>query len=146
MKKFLILICTVIMLSGCDNKKNNVESFTNIMTKNKYKVYDVIKQYDKELVKSARIATKDNYQVEFLIFKSVDSAKNSFSVNRSYFKELKKKDDVETSLSNDKYSKYTLTTKDTFYLVSRIDATLIYITVDGSYKKDVLKVIKSLGY
>ncbi|MEG1048279.1 MAG: hypothetical protein RSE48_01890 [Bacilli bacterium] len=44
MKKLLILFCTVIMLSGCDNKKNNVESFTNIMTKNKYKVYDVIKQ------------------------------------------------------------------------------------------------------
>ena len=60
--------------------------------------------------------------------------------------ENKTEKDKETSVSKDKYSKYTLTSKDTYYVVSRQGDTLMYLDVDGSYKNEVDSILSELGF
>lgn len=146
MKK-IILFILLFLITGCD-KQIDPTIFKTRMEKNNYAVHDVIKQYDEKLVSSALIAINKsgNYQIEYLSFKSDDACKNSFQINRDEFRKNAKKNAKETSISKEKNSKYTLTTDDTFYLVSRYKNNLIYLTVDGSFKTDVEKIIKDLGF
>lgn len=150
MKKFLLLMFSVLILfTGCNKKKNmDGENFKSYMEKKGYSIHNVYKQYSSELVTSALIALNDkaSYQIEFLEFKSEDYAKNSFQANRTLFRENKKDDDKEESVSKDNHSKYTLITDDMYYVISRKDNTLIYLTVDGSYKEDIDEILKDLGY
>lgn len=150
MKKLLLLMFSVLMLfTGC-NKNSNLDGddFTTYMKKKGFAIHDVYKQYSSELVSSALIALneKSSYQIEFLEFKNEDSAKNAFQANRKLFRDSKQDDDKEESTSKDNVSKYTLITKDTYYVISRKDNTLIYLTVDGSYKEDIDEILKDLGY
>lgn len=135
------------MFTGC-NKRIDSTTFRMRMEKNNFNITNTISQYDKELVESALIAINksSNYQIEFLDFKSDDACKNSFIINRDVFKKNKKDKDKETSVSKNDYSKYTLTTSDTFYLVSRFEDSLVYLKVDGSFKADAEKIIKELGF
>lgn len=150
MKKFLILMVSVlVLLTGCDKKKElDGENFKSYMEKKGYSIHDVYKQYSGDLVSSALIALNDkaSYQIEFLEFKSEDYAKNSFQANRTLFRENKEDDDKEESISKDNFSKYTLVTKDMYYVISRKNNTLIYLTVDGSYKEDIDEILEDLGY
>lgn len=150
MKKFLILVFSILILfTGCSNKKElDGENFKTYMKKKGYSIHDVYKQYSSDLVVSALIALNEKgaYQIEFLEFKSEDYAKNSFQANRTLFKENKQDEDKEESVSKDNYSKYTLITKDMYYVISRKNNTLIYLTVDGSYKEDIDEILEDLGY
>ena len=150
-KLYLTLLISLFLFTGCNKKNLDGEKFTSIMEKKGFRIYNVIEQYNQgkqDLVKTALIASNENagYQIEFLIFKSVDACKNSFTVNRSAFRENKTEKDKETSVSKDKYSKYTLTSKDTYYVVSRKGDTLMYLDVDGSYKNEVDSILSELGF
>lgn len=152
MKKFFtILLMSIFLFAGCDKKLLTSDNFKSTMEKKGFKVYNVIEQYNQDnqnLVETAYIASNEEagYQIEFLVFKSVDACKNSFQINRSAFRENMKDNDKESSVSKDNYSKYTLRNKDTYYVVSRVNTSLIYLDVDGSYKKEVDKILKELGY
>lgn len=149
MKKILILLLSILVFAtGCTTKKVDGDNFKTYMEKKGFKIYDLNKQYDGELVSSAILASNEEngYDIEFLVFKSDDYAKNAFQANRTAFRELKKSDDKEDSVSKEKTSKYYLTTKDTYYVISRKNNTLVYAICDGSYKNDVNKILKDLGY
>lgn len=149
MKKILILLMTIMFIfTGCKSKEIDSDNFKTYMEKQGFKIYDLSKQYSADLVSSAIMASNEEkgYEIEFLIFKSDDYAKNSFQINRTNFRDLKGEKDEENSVSEEEISKYYLITKDTYYLLSRKKNTLIYVTCDGSYKNDVDKILKDLGY
>ncbi len=129
-------------------KAINSNKFTNIMEKSGLEIYDATDQFGENYVESATVAynKKTNYQIEFIIFSDEDSAKNAFSLNKKTFEKIKTESDTEISTSNDKISEYSLTTNDKYMYISRRKNTLIYLSIDGSYKTEVANLITKIGY
>ena len=122
--------------------------FTSIMEDKGLKIYDVTDQFGEDYVESATIAynEKTNYQIEFIVFSDEDSAKNAFNLNKNTFEKIKTETTEEVSTSNDKISEYALTTEDKYMYISRRKNTLIYLSIDGSYKTEVANLITKIGY
>lgn len=145
----IILICIVgiiFILSKYNNKVLTNNTFIKKMKNLNFEIYDAKKQFGDDIIKSATVAYTSNYQIEFIVFKDVDSAKNAFVINKENFASNKTENDIEKSNSNDSYSLYYLTTSDKYMYVKRINNSLLYLDVDGNYKKDVDAVIKRLKY
>lgn len=124
------------------------DKFSKIMTNNGLEIYDATSQFGENYVKSASVAYNKsaNYQIEFIIFSDSESSKNAFNLNKTTFKRVKGNQDEEISKSNDKTSKYILTTSDRYMYISRKENTLLYLSVDGSYKQEISNLVKKLGY
>lgn len=146
----LIIILGTIYLAYFLNTKRAITSdkFIEIIEKEKFKAYNVTNQFGEDHVKNATVAYNEKlgYQLEFIVFNNNDSAKNAFNLNKKTFEQNKKEIDKLESSSNNKYSVYSLTTNDKFMYISRINNTLIYVNIDGSFKTDGIKLINKLGY
>ena len=87
-KKVLFVLLFSCLLTGCFNfKSKDAESFKTIVEKKGFKVHNVTKQYETDLINLAYVAynEKSDYQIEFLSFKEIEAAKNSFQRNRAVF-------------------------------------------------------------
>lgn len=145
----IIVVFTLYLVFVSNNGKAiNSLKFSSIMENSNLKVYDVSDQFGEKYVKSATIAynEKTNYQIEFIVFKDTDSAKNAFTLNKNTFEKIKTETDDIISSSNEKISEYALTTNDKYMYISRRENTLIYLSVDGSYKVEVANLITKLKY
>lgn len=142
----LVLITIIILALTNQNKVLTNERFIKITEKQNLKIYDAKEQFGDDIIKSASVAYTPNYQIEFLIFDNIDNCKNAFQINKSSFITNKEKDDIEISESNDEYSLYSLTTKDRYMYIKRIDNKLLYFNVDGSYIKDLEKTLEKLDF
>ncbi len=145
-----LIIGITLYLVFINNTGKSIDNlkFTSIMKDKGLKIYDVSDQFGEEYVESATIAynEKTNYQIEFIVFSDEDSAKNAFNLNKNTFEKIKTDTDEEVSTSNDKISEYALTTEDKYMYISRRKNTLIYLSIDGSYKIEVANLITKIGY
>ena len=89
---------------------------------------------------------KDNYQIEFYVLESVDTAKTFFSENKTRFSKEVGKNKIETKSKKGNSEKYTVTSLGQYRLVSRIENTVIYLDTRESNKKKVDEILKELGY
>ena len=48
--------------------------------------------------------------------------------------------------SGENYEKYTVTKDGTFYLITRVSNTVLFIKADKAYKSEVEKIAKRIGY
>lgn len=142
----LLSIIGIILILFNQNKVLTNDRFIKITEKQDLKIYDAKDQFGDDIIKSASVAYNSNYQIEFLIFDNIDNCKNAFQINKSSFITNKEKDDIEISESNDEYSLYSLTTKDRYMYIKRIDNKLLYFNVDGSYTKDLEKILEKLDF
>lgn len=144
----LIILTMYLVFINSSSQAIDKMKFSSIMKTEKLKIYDVSDQFGESYVESATIAynEKTNYQIEFIVFKDADSAKNAFTLNKNTFEKIKTDKDAVISTSNDKISKYALTTDDKYMYVSRRQNTLIFLDVDGSYKVEVANLVTKLGY
>lgn len=153
MKKFfsiLLIVVSVFALTGCEKKVAlEKEQFTDIMEKEKFTIIDAAEQFaDFKQVKTAYIAQEENanYQIEFYVLDSNESAIDFYNTNKTKFEESANsvKSTSEVNLAN--YNKYIQTNNDKYKVISRIDKTAIYLNVDKKYKAEVEEIIEKLGY
>ena len=143
---FIIIGCLFFVLNKNSNKELDMNSFIKITEKNGFKIQDVKEQFSEEIVKEAKVAYNNNYQIEFLVFNDVNSAKNSFGFNKQSF-ELDEAEVIDNEdISKDKYSIYYKLTKNKYMYVKRVDNKLLYFNVDGSYKEDLESILKKLNF
>ena len=153
MKKFkfilILLICTVVLV-GCGSKKAiDSNAFKDLMSESEFVVYDVKYQFDTyDQISEAYVALeKDgNYQIEFYITDTNESAISFYNNNKEIFESSKGSTAVYTNVDLNNNNKYTLSTGGKYKLLSRIDNTVIYLDVDSKYKDEVNKILKKLGY
>lgn len=148
---FLISICflMLITLTGCGNKKVASSSdFKSIAESNDYIVSDVKNQYSAyDSVKEAYVAQHNSeYQLEFYVLDSSDSATQMFNTNKKTFEGYKGSSSSESSSNMGNYSKYALTSSGYYMYLCRVDNTLLYVRVNDSYKDSIKDFVKKLGY
>lgn len=146
-KKLQLIVFIGITILLCSCKRNSAlteEEFTSITKNHKLTVVDVTEQFEsKKQVKGAYVADSGNdYQIEYFVFDSENSAKDMYNKNKDDFKSTKSNKDKEKE-SNDTY---TTTTSDYFMYISRIENSVLYIKVPISVKEEIQKIIKELKY
>mgnify|MGYP004662872861 CR=1 FL=1 len=152
-KKFtiavVISVLTLFILTGCGNKKAaTVETFEQVSKEHGNEIVDITDQYQKyENIEKAIISKNtDNWNVEFYILNSNDSASSMFNLNKETFEEESEGASSQTSASFGNYETYTLTTGDYYMHLCRIDNTFLYVKVKKENKDAVKKLVKDLGY
>lgn len=153
MKKIKILLILVLtcFLCACSNNKNSIDEdeFKSIMRDNNYYVVNVKEQFiDYDYIKEAYIAkdSNNNFQIEFYILEDEANALAFYNYNKDIFEAQKTNISLYTNVDIGNNNKYTLTTDDSYKVLSRIDDTAIYIDVDKKYKSEINDILKKLGY
>lgn len=147
MKRFLsifIMMLIVFILSACGNKKALSKSeISNKLSHNGFIITDVTNQIEDSNISYVSSANNNKFQLEYYVFVDENMAKKAYESNKESFEENKTKGKEK---NNGTYQKYTQQLSDTYNLISRVDNTLIYSSVNIEYKKDLNKIIKELGY
>ena len=144
---FSFLLLSIFMITGCGNKKViSTREFKNITEQDVLTTVDVKDQFSDESVVEATIAHNDDIKLEFYVLNSETSAKSMFAYNKKIFEG--RKSGVSKYISTDigNSSTYMLQTGGYYMYLSRVDNTLLYISVSDQYKDNVKEVVKDLGY
>ncbi len=153
MKKILRLsvvffvMLTMFSLMGCGEKTVvSLKDFNSLMEKKGYTIKDATEQITPARVQAISLAIKEDYQIEFYVFKDTRTAESVFAQNKLMFENNKSSGYIEQSRSFQNNSYYSLVSGGNFYLLSRVDHTMIYVVADADYKKEITETIKELGY
>jgi hypothetical protein len=80
------------------------------------------------------------------VLPSKDSAVASFNSNKSDFEQMKNSGSSTGEVNIGNHNYYGLTTDEGYYVVSRVDNTMIYVNSSAEYKDEIKEVLKVLGY
>ncbi len=142
------VLAAVLLLTACGSKTALTnDQFIEKMEAAGYQIQDAIDQFGEDVLESATLAMMDDkYQIEFYVLPTSDQAAAAFSNNKSNFQLLEDAAKNTSSLNTNTYNYYALTTNEGYYVVSRIDNTLLYVQTSAEYKDEIKKIIKELGY
>lgn len=145
----VISILTLFILTGCGNKTAaSIETFEQVSKEHGNEIIDITDQFQsyENLEKVIISKNTDDWNVEFYILNSEDSASSMFNINKETFEKEKKDISSQSSSSFGNYETYTLTTGDYYMHLCRVDNTFLYVKVNKENKDAVKKLIKDLGY
>lgn len=157
-KKLLIIsiLSTVLLLiTGCAINKTPLTSDQFIAKVKEYNLEinnmtDNISSENGEInknIKEAIYATsKDGWTVEFYILQDEKAANDIFSSTQLLFEAFEENMTSRTSVNVGNYDIYTLTTKESFMHVCRVDNTVLVLNTEGKNKETAKELIDKLGY
>jgi hypothetical protein len=145
---FLYIIAAILIFSGCSTNKTPLTSdgFKEKMEEAGFEIYDITDQYEEGLLQAAYVAMKEDYRLEFYVLNTNDDAKAMFNANQSDFEDLRSGNSSYNSVDIGNHSSYKLTTEDGYYVLSRIDNTLVFVKTDKKNKDAISNTLKNLGY
>ena len=147
--KYLVFLILVPLLAACSMKKEAIdeEQFIKIMKSEGFEVVNLEHQYEQyEYYEEVLVAKNENYQIEFYELEDASYAEKIYNKNKQTIESS-----IEGSYSNTNSdlinnNKYTLTNKGVYTSISRVDDTIIYLSVSSEYKDEVKDILKKLGY
>ena len=149
MKKLITIVLSTIIifsLTGCSNKQALDEaSFKDSLESHNYSV-TLTGEVDYEDLKSGAIASKDDVQISFFIFKSVNAAKQYYSDVKSNYVEEVTNNTQEHEENQDNYAKYYIYNNNFYKVVSRIDETIIIVETSPDKKEEITTVLEDINY
>lgn len=138
----------MLLLSACSSKDPvTAEHFQKSLENQGYQILDITEQYANfEHIQKALGTKKGSHHIEFLELNTTDNATAVFNGNKARVEKFKSSGSVDSSVSAANYQKYSLTTSETFYIVSRIDKTLVYAYSAKADKETLQEILSALGY
>ena len=147
LKKIVKVLLIVFIICGCSTKYAlSPSEFKTQMKYNKYIIEDITDNYQYEGLFKAYKASNKKYDIKYYKLKTIEQAISFYESSQVNLDINKISNKKETNISTKHYSKYTLTTSDSYLVLSRIDDTVIYTSIDKNYKAQVKKIIKKIGY
>ena len=145
---FALLALLLLCLPACSDKAPaTADQFQKKLEAQEFQIVDVTGQYAQFAhILKALGTEKGSLHIEFLEINSNDNAAAMFQGNRARVEKFKASGAVESSVSAANYQKYSLTTSETFYVVSRIEKTLIYAYSAKADKDALQDILTSLDY
>jgi len=149
--KTLMLVVLVVLISACSSKKEaiDVDRFKEVMRDNSYYVVNSKEQfseYDYIIESYIAINSDKTFQIEFYKLSDVDNSIAFYNYNKDIFDASKTSNSVYTDINLNNNSKYTLTTDDSYKVLSRIDDTVVYVNTNKEHKDDIKSILKKIGY
>ncbi len=155
MKKGILLVGIIIlcfMITGCGEKEKAVKNnkdFVAVAKKLGFETKDVTKEQtdaQKEMLDSVYIAFKDDFQIEFYKFKTLDIAKTAFFNGEKKFDNGNSNNYVENIDHGKNYGYFYLDIKSRYGVVSRVGKTLLLADTTRDNREEVQKFVREMGY
>ena len=146
-----VLFISVLVLSGCTNKKPiTADEFYTMMKGKNFTLTDATSQFSNyDFVKKVYIAQSPDlkYQLEFYELSDEKNATSFYNNNKQIFETslgqvVKGKLDLNTK----EVSKFRATSSGHYMALTRIKNTVLFARIAEDYSKDASSVIKSIGY
>jgi hypothetical protein len=84
--------------------------------------------------------------VEFFEIANADEATSFFNINKDSVESYKSSVSSESSSSRSTYQRYSLKTGEKYYVVERIESTVIYSYITKDRSDDLKKLLGEIGY
>lgn len=121
--------------------------FESIMTDMNFKVINETIPEEVDYVISSQKAYKENeYEIYLTIYKDTKTAKNIYNYNKDNMSEYVKGMYSYKDISVNNYSKYTASSNYDYVVLIQHKNTMISISANKEYKKEINKIIKKLKY
>ena len=152
MKRIVAVLCVVVLmlsLGACTSKTpKTAAEFTQIMESAGFTVTDESDSANgmEYYITSLHMAEGEDYDFEFCVFDDVESAEGLFKYLKENMDDKYPVGAITTSVSIGNYSYYTLSVDGNFYLLSRIDNTLLCCEAYEINKDEVVDHVEKLGY
>lgn len=151
MKKILCAFLSVLMLAGlfagCDTSRTpkSAEQFRNQMEAEGFTIVDVTDEVGNSMLTNGLVAEGKDFQLEFYVFSTNEIGEQVYNENVRMFKE-EYTNGTSSSMTASNYNYFRYTTEEKFLLVSQIDNTMIWCSVDKACKDEVIRLVEALGY
>ena len=144
----LLLALFVLSLSACSSKTPvSSENFSKDLQAQGFEIVDLSAKYAQFAhILKAFGTEKGTLHIEFYEIDSNDNASAMFQGNRARVEKFKSSGAVESSVSAAHYQKYSLTTSETFYTVSRVEKTLVYAYSAKDDKGALQDILTKIDY
>jgi hypothetical protein len=144
----LYVLAAALFLTACGSKTALTnEQFIEKMESAGYLIADATNQFAEGNVETVTLAMKDGvYQIEFYVLPSDDRAVAAFNASKNDFEQMKGSGSSTGEVNIGNHNYYGLSTGEGYYVVSRIDNTMIYINASAEYKDEIKDILKELGY
>lgn len=120
----------------------NKERFTNYFSNNSnYELYDASSQFLNNEVHTVLIAMGETYAIEFY-----DLVNDKITLN--ICRNIVESNDLSITPKNDEYLEYYYETvkNETFYILAKVDNTIVFTYAPKKYKAEIIGLLKDLGY
>lgn len=145
LSKVLLVLVALLTLTACGAKEEiSANNFKSIMEKEDFYVTDISDDMEDSNISKVYTANNKEFQMEFYVFKTEETAKEAFNSNKKMFNENKEYKGKEKN--EDTYDEYIQETGDYYNVLKRVGKTLLYASVNVDYKGDVKSAINKLGY
>jgi len=147
MKKIALFLVLIVLLIGCDLNRDpyTSKSFKDFMESEGWTVHSISDESNEDF-ESLLVAEKDGVEIQFAVMNSKKIAKSLFKENKQTFEDYDSRISSNSDISIGNYNDYTRTVDDYYFVVSRIDDTLLFAAVDKEDKSIIKDITKKLGY
>lgn len=144
---FLLVILLCVSLVGCSEKvAKTPEEFNDFMESKDFSVSDsTLFVQTVVTAETALTALNDNYEIDFYELDCNETSQEFYLLNKNAFESEENKNKT-TEINGSNFDYYYMSNDSGFRLVSRIDNTVIYCYTEGEYEKEILDIVKELGY
>lgn len=150
---FIISIVAIIgvILTNYNKEKTSItsEEFKQIMENKEFFMIDATSQNtENEYIQKVynAVESENRYQIEFYEYTDSDIANRFYKNMYSKLESGKGNSYSRTNISLKNYAKYMLTSNGRYTILSRVNNTIMYVSVSDEYKNEVKEIIEELGY
>ncbi len=146
---FIFVLC-VFLLTGCNDKVKevkNISDFENASTTLGLNANSSMANYtNSDYITDAMKATKDNIEIEMIIYDTAESAEKVQNGQIDGFMGLKSANAIINKDKGKNYYKYSILSNGYYNVTSRIDNTLIFCKTKAENKDIIINLLNELEY
>lgn len=141
-------------ITGINKKSINAETFKDIIEKEKFYINVPEDIYTDEVMHKSglkqgyitRNIEDEEYRINFFEFEDENSEQYIYYDTINTTRKESNWNIKETTERSMKHTKYTAETNGNYIVVSRIDNTFIFATIDINKKQDLIELLNKIGY
>lgn len=145
-----VIIGAISIIGNAVNAEKNpitTEQFKSTMKDKGFTIYSAKSQFSEyDYIEDVYIAQKSNYQIEFYELSDSETASMFYNNNKEIFESSKSTVASQSNKDLKNSSKYVLQSNGKYMVVSRIDNTVVYLSVSDTYKDEVKNLLDEIGY
>lgn len=145
-----VIVITIVFISLNKEKTSiTAEEFKTKMEEKGYHVIDATEQFASyDYVKKVYLATNEDYSYKLEFYELADDnyATLFYNNNKAILEASKGSVSAENSVAVKNYAQYSLSSNGKYMIVSRINNTVLYASVEDTYKDSIKGMVEEIDY
>ena len=148
MKKIIIIVLSLILLTSCTKTEISSSEFVEVATFNGYIITSSMDGYEKyDYINNViyAINRENAYFIQFIEINNDDYAKKFFDINKQEIEKNKTNNSYVKKINKSDYGLYHIENDDDYQLVMRIRNNIIYIDAPINYINEIEEFLNELN-